>query len=127
MSFPPPLTEMRQDMSALIIDWGVTCTIKRKSSSSRNAAGQVSAAFSTVGTETMWIQPIDAASMNKSGIKDPGIIDNTTHQAFARYAGSETQNQDQILAAGDTYAYDVLSSQLLSTHRVIFLQKVKRS
>src|SRR5258708_5140614 len=116
MSFPAPeLPTMRQDMSALVTDWGVTCTIKRKSSASRNAAGQVSASFSTVGTDTMWIQPWTTRGLKEAGIKDMGIIDKSTHQAFVHYSGTDVQTEDQITAAGETYAYDVLSSQLLKT------------
>jgi hypothetical protein len=127
MGFPgPELPTMRKDISALIVDWGVVCTVKRRGTT-RNLAGAVSAPLSVMSTVTLWIQPFTAKSRRGSQMMDFGILDNTTHQAFERFSGYAPQNQDQIAAAGETYAYDVLSSQLLSTHRVIYLQQVKRA
>ena len=129
MTLPAPeLPTMRQDMSGLINDWGSICVVKRRNQAIRNAAGMVSAPFSTVGSDTMWIQPISSTrAIFQSGVKEFGILDKTTHMCFSRFAGPSVQNSDQITAAGETYAYDVLSSQLLSTHRLIYLQQVKRS
>lgn len=128
MTHPTPeLPTMKRAMSALINDWGVSCTIKRRDQTKRNAMGAVSAPFSTIGTETLWIQPYSAKNSRGSQMMEFGILDKTTHMAFERYSGTSVQNQDQISATGDTYAYDVLSAQITSTHRVIFLQQVKRS
>jgi len=121
-----PTTAMIQDMSGLIVDWGKTCLIKRKTAT-RNAAGQVSAAFTSVGTETLWIQPWTSRGLKESGIMAMGIIDKTTHMAFEHASGFETNSEDRVEENGTTYAYDVLSSQLNHTHRVLYLQQVKRS
>lgn len=117
---------MRRDMSGLIVDWGVTASIRRKSAT-RNAAGQVSASFASVGTEKLWIQPIEGDRFNILNRIDAGILDRMTHQAYERYSGYAMQAEDQILQSGDTYVYDVLAVQLLDTHRHLFLQQVKRS
>lgn len=123
-----PKATMRQDISGLIMDWGVTASIRRKTPT-RNAAGQVSASFTSVGTETLWIQPFEGQSdgRNVGDRFEPGIIDKMTHQAYERYGGYATQAEDQILQSGDTYVYDVLAVQILDTHRHLFLQQVKRS
>lgn len=129
MTLPAPeLGLMRQDMSGLITDWGVSSSIRRKTVT-RNTAGQVSASFVSVGTELMWIQPFEGQSDGRNvGTRlDAGIIDKMTHQCYERFSGYALQAEDQILVSGDTYVYDVLAVQVLHTHRHIFLQQVKRS
>ncbi len=127
MTLPgPDLPTMKQDMSALIIDWGVSCSIRRLGTG-RTSAGQVSVLFSSVATETLWIQPIAGMKRSFVGRVDPGIIDKTTHVIFERYSGYAMQVEDEILPAGESYVYDVLSSATIQTHRYLFAQQVKRS
>lgn len=127
MTLPAPeIGVMRQDMSGLITDWGVSSSIRRKAET-LNAAGQVSASFASVGTELLWIQPLEAQSYGIANRIDPGILDKMTHQCYERFSGYAMQAEDQILVSGDTYVYDVLAVQVLQTHRHIFLQQVKRS
>lgn len=117
---------MKQDMSGLVMDWGVSSSIRRKTVT-RNAAGQVSASFASVGTDLLWIQPYSRASRGQVNRIDPGILDKTTHECFQRFNGYGMQAEDQILVSGDTYVYDVLSVNILQTHRYLLLQQVKRS
>lgn len=117
---------MRQDMSGLIQDWGVSSSIRRKTET-RNSAGQISASFTSVATETLWIQPIEGERYNLLNRIDAGILDRMTHQCYERFSGYAMQAEDQILVSGDTYVYDVVAVQVLQTHRHIFLQQVKRS
>lgn len=127
MTLPAPeLGSMRQDISGLIVDWGVSSSIRRKTVT-RNNAGQVSTAFTSVGTELLWVQPAEADSYGGVTRAEAGILDKMTHQCYERFSGFAVQAEDQILVAGDTYVYDVLAVQLLQTHRHIFLQQVKRS
>lgn len=127
MTLPAPeLGLMRQDISGLITDWGVTASIRRKAVT-RNAAGQVSASFASVGTETLWIQPLEAHMYGGDTRIEAGILDKMTHQGYEKFSGYAMQAEDQILVAGDTYVYDVLAVQLLQTHRHVFLRQVKRS
>lgn len=127
MTVPTPeLGAMRQDMSGLIIDWGVVSSIRRKTPN-RNSAGQVSGSFASVGTETLWVQPLEAQSYGIANRIDPGILDKMTHQCYEKFSGFAMQAEDQILVSGDSYVYDVLAVQVLQTHRHIFLQQVKRS
>ncbi len=127
MTVPTPeLATMRQDMSGLIVDWGVSSSIRRKTVS-RNNAGQVSGTFTSVGTELLWIEPIEGERYNLLNRIDAGILDKMTHQCFERFSGFAMQAEDQILVSGDSYVYDVVAVQILQTHRHLFLQQVKRS
>lgn len=128
MTLPAPdLAAMRQDMSGLISDWGVSTRIQRHATT-RNAAGQSSGTVTSVGTELMWLQPFEG-EMYRGGPThvDAGVVDRMTHQAFERFSGAAVQADDKLLVSGDTYAYDVLAVQIVQTHRHLFLQQVKRS
>lgn len=116
---------MRQDMSALVVDWGVTCSIRRRGQT-RNTAGQVSSPFASVGTELLWIQPVDSRVYKLGEVGAAGIVDGMYFEFFEHQAGFAMQAGDQIAKSGDTYVYDVLSTQILDNHRHGFLKQVKR-
>lgn len=127
MTLPAPeLGLMKQDMSGLIVDWGTSATIFRKGTT-KNAAGQVSASFATVGVDVLWIQPVDSKMFVMDGIMDPGIKDKSDFMCFQKFSGTAMLAEDRLTVAGDSYAYDVISSQIVSTHRLSFLKQVKRS
>lgn len=117
---------MRQDMSALILDWGVSCSIKRQSQT-LNSAGQMSAAHVSVATERLWIQPVDQRGFRMGIVEEPGLKDQMDFVFFERFSGYAMEAGDQILASGTSYVYDVLAVQTLENHRYGFLKQVKRS
>ncbi len=123
-----PLSSMRRDISALIVDWGVSSIIKRKTTS-RNSAGQISGSFASVGTQILWVQPYEGQSYRMGGQNriDAGILDDMTHQAYEHFSGTAVQAEDQITVSGESYVYDVIAVQILQTHRHLFLRQVKRS
>ncbi len=121
-----PFAAMRQDMSALILDWGVSCSIRRQSQSF-NTAGQISAAHVSVATELLWIQPSDGRAMRDGLVKEPGLEDEMYFEYFERFSGYAMQVGDQILASGTSYVYDVLAEQVLDNHRHGFIKQIKRS
>lgn len=121
-----PRAAMRLDMSALVTDWGVSCSIRRRGQT-RNTAGQISAAFASVATELLWIQPVDSRVYRMGAVEDPGLKDGMYFEYFQHYAGSALQAGDQVVAVGQTYVYDVLAVQLLDNHRHGFLHQVKRA
>ncbi len=122
-----PLGSMRKDISALIVDWGVSSVIKRKTTT-RNSAGQVSGSFASIGTQLLWVQPYEGQTFNHGVNRmDAGILDRMTHQAFEHFSGTAVQAEDQLTVSGESYVYDVLAVQVLQTHRHLFLQQVKRS
>lgn len=127
MTLPAPeLAVMKQDMSGLITDWGVSCSIRRRTQT-RNTAGQISAAFASVATETMWIQPVDSRVYRMGAVEDPGLKDGMYFEYYERFSGYAIQAGDQILASGVVYVYDVLAVQVLSNFKHGFLHQVKRA
>lgn len=127
MTLPAPdLPTMREDMSGLITDWGTSCAIIRKPAT-RNSAGQISGPMVTVGIDLVWFQPYSGRMRGSSAAHiDPGILDKSAVQAFMRYSGPAVQADDRIVAVGQVYQYDVLSVQILDTHKYLWLQQVKR-
>lgn len=114
---------MKLDFSGLISDWGVTCTITRLSAS-LNSAGHMSGAFVTVGTDLMYVQPINT---DKAMRDNPGIMDTHTHNAYQRFAGTALQAEDRIAVPGDVYVYDVVHAEVQDNHRIATLRQTKRS
>lgn len=114
---------MREDVSGLIADWGVTCTVTRFDKT-LNASGRYSGTFATLTSMVMWIQP---KSMTEEDRETAGIIDATTHELFEWYDGPELREEDRVLPSGDTYEYDVLGASVFETHRHAWLKRVKRS
>jgi hypothetical protein len=127
VTFPAPdLPTMQDDFSGLITDWGVSCVILRKAQT-RNSAGQISSSFSTVGTETIWIQPYRRRGGAGGAIGNAGLLDDSAFEYFERFSGYAIQAGDQLAAAGESYVYDVLSTQTLAQHHHGYLKQVKRS
>lgn len=104
-----PKGAMKMDVSALIVDWGVSTRVQRFSGAD-NAAGRMSGAFVSVSTQVVWIQPYDKRRSKGSTRSDMGLDDDTTHEAFWRFSGYAMQPEDRLIVSGQTYQYDVLST-----------------
>lgn len=127
MTLPAPeLGLMKQDVSGLIVDWGVSCSIRRQGTT-LNTAGQLSAARASVATETLWIQPVDSRAFRLGEVIEAGLKDEMYFEYWEHFSGYAMQAGDQILETGTSFVYDVLAVQILSTHRHGFLKQVKRS
>lgn len=127
MTIPTPeLAAMKLDISGLIQDWGVACSIRRQGVT-LNTAGQVSAARTSAATETLWIQPVDSQAFRLGVVKEPGLTDEMYFEYWEHFSGYAMQAGDQVLESGGVYVYDVLAVQKLQTHRHGFLRQVKRS
>lgn len=127
MTIPTPeLSTMKQDISGLIVDWGVACSIRRQGTT-LNTAGQISAARTSVATETLWIQPVDSRAFRLGAVIEPGLKDEMYFEYWEHFSGYAMQAGDQILESGGVYVYDVLAVQILQTHRHGFIKQVKRS
>ena len=121
-----PKDLMKQDVSGLIIDWGVTCTIARFSGAP-NAAGKMSGAFASVSTQLLWIQPYDKRR-SKGSVRDTfGLVDETTHECFWRFSGFDMTPNDRIARAGEVFVYDVLSTEQPEIYRHAWLKLTARS
>lgn len=121
-----PKAVLKQDLSGLIIDWGVSGKVSRFSGA-KNAAGKMSGAFVSVSTQTLWIQPYDKRR-NKGSIRDTfGLVDETTHECFWSFSGYDMLPNDRITVAGEVYMYDVLSSDQPENYRHAWLKLTARS
>lgn len=119
----PPRTGMRADIEELISEWGVQCTITRRSTTV-NSEGRLDGSFSTVTSgEQIWIQPVGG----QSRVVDFGINDETTHLGWQKHDGTQLLPKDRILVTGDTYYYDVMALHIKESHRLIELKLVTRS
>ena len=113
---------MRTHMSGLVAEWGVTCTISRYSANV-NSAGWRSGASVSIGTEVLWVQPLEGTGDRRS----PGILEDTTHVVFQRYGGLDMRAEDKILPTGETYELDVLAVSVKENHREVQAKRVKRT
>lgn len=118
---------MKQDVSGLVQDWGVSCRISRFSGS-ENAAGKMSGAFVSVSTQTIFIQPYDRRRSKGAGTRDDwGLLDETTHEAFWHFSGYAMQPEDRLAVSGQSYVYDVLSTDQPQIYRHAWLKVTARS
>lgn len=123
MSIPKAL--MKQDVSALIVDWGVSARVQRFAGSD-NASGRMSGAFASVSTQTVWIQPYDKRRKSGGTRDDLGTIDETSHEMFWRFSGYDILPEDQLIVSGETYQYDVLSTDQPENFRHAWLKLTAR-
>lgn len=124
MTIPKAL--LKQDLSGLVIDWGVSAKISRFSGA-LNAAGQMSGAFVSVSTQTLWIQPYDRRRSKGSTRDSFGLVDETSHECFWDFDGFEMMPEDRISVSGQIYSYDVLSEDQPENYRHAWLKLTARS
>jgi hypothetical protein len=117
---------MKMDVSALIVDWGVTARVQRFSGSD-NAAGKMSGSYVSVATQVVWIQPYDRRKSAGSTRSDIGLVDDTTHEMFWRFSGTAMQPEDRLIVSGQTYQYDVLSVDQPENYRHAWVKITARS
>ena len=115
------------DVSALIVDWGVSARVQRFNGS-ENLSGRMSGSFVSVATQVIWLQPYDKRRNRGAGTRgDAGIIDDTTHEAFWRYSGYEMEPEDRLIVAGETYQYDVLTADRPENYRHAWIKLTERA
>jgi hypothetical protein len=121
-----PKAIMKQDLSGLIVDWGVTARIARFSGSA-NAAGKMSGTFVSVATQIMWIQPY-AKRRNKGSVRDDfGLVDENYYECFWPFNGFEMMPNDEVAVPGLTYVYDTLSDDQPENYRHAWLKLTART
>lgn len=121
-----PKSVMKQDVSGLVMDWGVSAKISRFSGAA-NLAGKMSGAFVSVSTQTLWIQPY-ARRKGSGSVRDTfGLVVETTHECFWDFNGFDMVPEDKISVAGEIYMYDVLSSDQPENYRHAWLKLTARS
>ena len=113
---------LRSDVSGLIQEWGVQCTVKRYSST-LNSAGRRSGAFATKATETMWLQPVTGQGFRF----EKGIDETTTHLVFQKHGGFDMQAEDQLIPTGETFELDVVAVHVKESHRFVEATRTKRT
>jgi hypothetical protein len=119
----PPLSSMRGDISGLITDWGVSCTVKRKAAGF-DPAGRNSGTFATSSTQELWIQPV---GMDSDSRMPEGVEEGSTHLAVQRQGGASIKKEDRILESGNAFEYDVVGTHEWPTHTSVFLKLNKRT
>lgn len=127
MANPPPLTQMRAQFNSLIdAGWGAHFVLTRLSGSV-DGAGHVAGSYSPVtlvSGERIWIQ----ALAGRSSIDTKNFNAETTHVAYQKISGATMlKPKDRILPSGATYAYDVINTEVLETHRMSQLKQDLRS
>ncbi len=123
----PPLSQMRAQFNSLIdAGWGTPFALTRLSGVA-DAAGHLSGSFATVSLqsgERIWIQSITG----RSSIETKNLNAETTHVAYQKISGATIlKPKDRVLPTGATYAFDVIATEVLETHRLSQLKQDVRS
>jgi hypothetical protein len=119
-------TGMKADMSGLVADWGVRCSVKRRTHPTTGSDGHVSSVISTlVSGEVLWIQPVGTRGTFAKGIG--GVDTETSHMVFQRSAGTLLRGDDRILLSGSSEEYDVLHPHVKESFNVYEARFVKKS
>ena len=113
---------LRADISGLIQEWGVQCTVKR-SSSTILSSGMRSGSFVTKATETMWVQAIRGQGFRI----EAGIDETSTHIIYQKHGGFDMQAEDQLIPAGETFELDIVAVHVKETHRMVEAKRTKRT
>ncbi len=122
-----PKTLMKMDVSALIIDWGVSARVQRFSGAD-NAAGKFSGAFVSTATQVVWIQPYARRRSKGAGTRDDfGLLDENMHEMFWSFDGVAMKPEDRLIVSGQVYQYDVLTVDQPENYRHAWVKLTART